>query len=70
MSQSPSAMTRSGTIIMPAIYVENALFDHVANVITTLEPCPFAGRVIKDQIKMALADAADVWPVSILPDVR
>ena len=53
---------------MPAIYVESELFDHVANVIATLEPCPFAGKVTIDQIKMALGDAADIWPVSIAAD--
>jgi hypothetical protein len=61
---------RSGIIIMAAIYVENKLFDHVVNVIATLEPCPFAGKVTIDQIKLALADATDVWPVSIAADAR
>lgn len=53
---------------MSAIYVETELFDRVAVAIAALEPCPFAGRVTKDQIKMALASAADVWPVSIAAD--
>jgi hypothetical protein len=48
-----------------AIYVENELFDRVAEAIVALEPCPFAGKVTVDQIKLALADAADIWPVSI-----
>lgn len=51
-----------------AIYVENELFDHVAKVIAALEPCPFAGKVTADQIKIALADATDIWPASIAAD--
>lgn len=51
-----------------AIYVENELFDRVAKVIAAIEPCPFAGEVTADQIKIALADAADIWPVSIAAD--
>lgn len=60
---------RSETVAM-AIYVENGLLDGVAEAIASLEPCPFAGKVTADQIKIVLGEVGDVWPGSIRPTDR
>ena len=34
-----------------------------------IEPCPFAGKVTPDQIKVVLGNVANIWPASIAIDV-
>ncbi len=50
-----------------AIFAENALFDKACRAIAALEPCPFAGVVTADQVKLALGELLDIWPESIAP---
>ena len=50
-----------------AIFAENALLDKACRAIAALEPCPFAGKVTADQVKIALGELLDIWPESIAP---
>jgi hypothetical protein len=53
--------------ISMALYIETELFNRVAEVIARLEPCPMAGRVTVDQVKITLGGVGDMWPASIAP---
>ena len=33
-----------------------------------LDPCPFAGKVTADQVKIVLGNVANIWPASIAMD--
>jgi hypothetical protein len=35
--------------------------------LATLQPCPFAGVVTPDQVKVAQGELLDIWPQSISP---
>lgn len=50
------------------VYLETSRLNQMAEAIAALEPCPFAGRVTADQIKLVLGEKGNVWPASILPD--
>ena len=50
-----------------AIFAENALLDKACRAIAALKPCPFAGKVTADQVKLALGEMLDIWPKSIAP---
>ena len=51
-----------------AIYVDTELYNRAAKAIAALEPCPFAGVVTVDQIKIVLGEVADIWPAAIADD--
>lgn len=51
------------------IYIANEQLISAADAIADLEPCPFAGKITRDQILMTMGEHGDMWPVSILPDV-
>lgn len=38
--------------------------------LANIKPCPFAGRVTEDQIKIVLGEHGNIWPRSIEDDVR
>jgi hypothetical protein len=59
-------VARSGKRSM-TIYVETEVYNRIAKALAAIEPCPFAGRVTPDQIKIVLGEVADVWPMAILP---
>ncbi len=48
-----------------AFYVENETYNRLALAIAALEPCPFAGKVTDDQVKVTLSEHLDIWPASI-----
>ena len=48
-----------------AMFAENALLDKACHAIAALGPCPFAGTVTADQVKLALGEFLDIWPESI-----
>jgi hypothetical protein len=49
----------------PDYFVPDELLFPAADAIAHLQPCPFAGRVTRDQVLMVLGELADVWPVSV-----
>lgn len=55
---------------MTAHYIPTEQFHTAADKIANLEPCPFAGRVTVDQVKIAIGEALDVWPEAIRADVK
>jgi hypothetical protein len=52
-----------------AIIVESGKINRFAEIVAALEPCPFAGKVTADQVKIALGELLDIWPASIADDV-
>lgn len=54
---------------MNELYLDDARLFAIADAIAAIRPCPFAGRVTRDQIVVALGEHGDIWPLSILPDV-
>ena len=50
-----------------AVFVDTQSLCRAANIIAALEPCPLAGKVTADQVKIALGEHLDIWPLSILP---
>jgi predicted amidohydrolase len=50
-----------------ARYIKTKLFNRAAAKIAALKPCPFAGVVTVDQVKLALGECLDIWPESIAP---
>lgn len=48
-----------------AIYFRTEKLNRAAETIAALQPCPFAGVVTADQVKIALGELLDVWPKSI-----
>jgi hypothetical protein len=59
---------RAGECEMP-IYIEIGVYNRAAETLAALEPCPFAGKVTADQVKIALGELLDIWPASIALDV-
>jgi hypothetical protein len=53
---------------MATVFIEDAKFDHFAESVAALEPCPFAGKVTADQVKIALVELLDICPASIADD--
>lgn len=51
-----------------ATYLKTETLNRAAEIIAALEPCPFAGVVTADQVKIALGEHLDVWPESIAPE--
>lgn len=47
------------------VYFDTAELEALAEKIARLEPCPVAGRVTADQVKIALGEGLDVWPARI-----
>jgi predicted metallo-beta-lactamase superfamily hydrolase len=52
-------------VIAMAIYVETESLSRFADVVAALKPCSFTGKVTPDQVKIALGEHLDIWPVSI-----
>jgi hypothetical protein len=50
-----------------ATFIENGTLDRAARAIAALGPCPFAGVVTADQVKLALGECLDIWPDTIAP---
>jgi hypothetical protein len=48
-----------------AIIVQSRVFNRSAEKLAALKPCPFAGRVTADQVKIAPGELLDIWPPSI-----
>lgn len=53
----------------PDIYLDYDRYSRLVTALANLQPCPFAGRITEDQIKVALGEAGDVWPLEIRGDV-
>lgn len=51
------------------IFLNDARLFAIADAIATIRPCPFAARVTRDQIIVALGEHGDIWPTSILPEL-
>jgi hypothetical protein len=51
-----------------AVYVQNEAYNRAAEAIAAIEPCPFAGKVTAEQVKIALGELLDIWPASIAVD--
>jgi len=52
-----------------ATIIGTELLNATVRTLAELKPCPFAGRVTEDQIKLALCDGLDIWPASIADEV-
>ena len=50
-------------------YLKTETLRRGAELIAALEPCPFAGVVTVDQVKLALGEHLDIWPESIREDI-
>jgi hypothetical protein len=53
---------------------ETEYSDRVSTMLTVpallnVPPCPVTGRVIENEVKIALGQDWDIWSASILPDV-
>jgi hypothetical protein len=53
----------------PDYFVPDTSLFRAADAIASLAPCPFAGRVTRDQVLTALGEFGDIWPESIRADV-
>lgn len=53
---------------MKNIYIDDDRLDAIADAILRIDPCPVTGMIRHDQIIMAIGEAGNVWPESILPD--
>jgi hypothetical protein len=51
------------------IYLDYERYNKLIDALLNMKPCPFAGVVTADQIKLALGLGGDIWPATILPDV-
>ena len=49
------------------VYIDTSEFNALALAIAGQPPCQFTGRVTEDQIKIALGEIGDVWPIAIMP---
>jgi hypothetical protein len=49
-------------------YIDSVVYDRVVKALVELEPCPFAGVVTVDQVKIALGEWLNIWPASIAPN--
>jgi hypothetical protein len=50
------------------IYIDDNGYAALVAVLANLEPCPVEGRITEDQVKLALGEHGNVWPVAILSD--
>jgi hypothetical protein len=50
-----------------ATFKNSKLLHRACQSIADLEPCPMAGVVTADQIKLALGELLDIWSDSIAP---
>jgi hypothetical protein len=62
-------VTHRQGLTLNEIYLDDARLFALADAIAAIRPCPFAGRVTRDQIIVALGEHGDVWPSSILPEL-
>lgn len=44
------------------VYLETSRLNQMAEAIAALEPCPFAGRVTADEVKLVLGEKGNVYP--------
>ncbi|WP_213285928.1 hypothetical protein [Bradyrhizobium sp. sGM-13] len=51
------------------IFLNDDQYTRLVERLANLEPCPFAGKITPDQIKIALGEAGDIWPAEIYGDV-
>ena len=51
------------------IYLHHDQYSRLVERLANLEPCPFAGKITPDQIKVALGEAGNIWPKEIYGDV-
>lgn len=49
--------------------VGTEILNATVRTLAALKPCPCAGRVTEDQIKLALCDGLHIWPASIADEV-
>jgi hypothetical protein len=49
-------------------YIDSVVYDRVVKELAELQPCPFAGVVTADQVKLALGERLNIWPASIAPN--
>ncbi len=52
-----------------SVYFETAALNRFAETVAALKPCPYAGVVTAEQVKIALGEELDAWPASIADDV-
>lgn len=52
-----------------AVLVGTELLNRAAQAIAAIKPCPMAGKVTADQVKLALCEWLDICPASIADDV-
>jgi len=49
-----------------AMFIGKEFYDTAAvKFAAALKPCPFAGDITPDQVKIALGEFLDIWPASI-----
>jgi hypothetical protein len=65
MRLNPLRSTALGGWEVMATYYEKKLYDRAMQTIATLKPCPYAGVVTADQVKLVLGEMLDIWPDSI-----
>lgn len=51
-----------------ANYFKTKSYNSAMEVVASLKPCTFAGKVTADQVKIALGEHLDIWPASIADD--
>ena len=51
-----------------ATFKKSRLLNDFCQAIIDLQPCPVAGVVTVDQVKIALGEMLDIWPDSIAPE--
>ena len=67
MRINPLRSTALGGWEVMATYHKKKLYDRATQTIATLKPCPYAGVVTADQVKLALGEMLDIWPELIAP---
>lgn len=53
---------------MTDIYLDDERYTKLVTALLNMQPCPFAGVVTADQIKLALGLRGDIWPMAIRGD--
>jgi hypothetical protein len=61
------AAAARGPVTKPS-YIGSERLHRAAVALAKLEPCPYAGRVTEDQVKLALGEFLDIWPDTIADD--
>lgn len=49
------------------VYLDQSRFDALIDALLNVESCPGTGKVTRDQIVIALGEAGNIWPLSIMP---